>query len=162
MRRDPAKAVQVLDTMLEFFDGGRRWTRGTLCDQYGERRCLIGALRYVRQQQHIRGAGTEHYLRHAMISGVADDLDPLSDLWVFAIGMPGDGDLMRYNDVSADYDEVREVILEARSMALAELDAKRARRRCRSSKLIQSDIGTSRRATTESEAAPPALHSANV
>ena len=46
-RRDPQKAIQVLDTMLEFFDSGRKWTGGTLCDQYGERRCLIGALRHV-------------------------------------------------------------------------------------------------------------------
>jgi hypothetical protein len=29
-RRDPQKAIQVLDTMLEFFDGGRRWRRGEL------------------------------------------------------------------------------------------------------------------------------------
>jgi hypothetical protein len=65
----------------------------------------------------------------------------------------GDLDLMEFNDGSS-YDEVREVILEARSIALAEVDAKRAQLRCRSSKLIQSDIGTSRRATTESEAAP--------
>ena len=28
MRRDPAKAILVLDTMLEFLDGGRRWTQG--------------------------------------------------------------------------------------------------------------------------------------
>ena len=28
MRRDPAKAIVVLDAMLEFFDGGRRWIRG--------------------------------------------------------------------------------------------------------------------------------------
>ena len=29
-RRDPAKAIAVLDAMLKFFDGGRRWTRGEL------------------------------------------------------------------------------------------------------------------------------------
>jgi hypothetical protein len=62
MRRDPAKAIAVLDAMLQFFDGGRRWTIGQLRDTAGNR-CLIGALPHVRREQHIRGSGTEYYLR---------------------------------------------------------------------------------------------------
>jgi hypothetical protein len=119
MRRDPAKAIVVLDAMLEFFDGGRRWIRGQLRDKDG--RCLVGALGYVRRQQRIRGAGTEHYLRRAMIDRTGD-LDPLTDLWVLTIGMPDDGNLMRYNDLSAGYHEVRDLIIEARALAQAELE----------------------------------------
>lgn len=70
MRRDPARAILVLDAMLEFFDGGRRWTRQLLNDGMGNR-CLIGALRHVRHQQRIRGAGTPDYLRTAIIERVA-------------------------------------------------------------------------------------------
>ena len=76
MRRDPAKAIVVLDAMLEFFDGGRRWIRGQLRDKDG--RCLVGALGYVRRQQRIRGAGTEHYLRRAMIDRAGDPRKLLS------------------------------------------------------------------------------------
>jgi hypothetical protein len=35
----------VLDVMLEYFNGGKRWMRGELRDASGEHRCLIGALR---------------------------------------------------------------------------------------------------------------------
>jgi hypothetical protein len=143
MRRDPAKAIAVLDAMLEFFDGGKRWTRGMLRDHHHQHRCLIGALRHIRQQQRIRGAGTEHYLRDAMIAR-ADDLDPLTDLWVLGVGMACDGDLMRYNDVSADYAGVRALIVEARAIAQAELDAAAERRR--TSTVIQSAHVTARSA----------------
>jgi hypothetical protein len=130
-RRDPAKAMQVLDAMLEFFDGGRRWTRGMLRDRYHQHRCLIGALRHVRRQQRISGAGTEHYLRHAMLARTGD-LNPLTDLWVQTVAehlLMNDADLMHYNDASADYDEVRALILEARTIAQAELEGKRRRPR---------------------------------
>jgi hypothetical protein len=73
MRRDPAKAILVLDAMLEFFDGGRRWTQGALHDETGQNRCLIGALHYVRQQQRIRGAATEFYLRTALLSALNEE-----------------------------------------------------------------------------------------
>jgi hypothetical protein len=111
MRRDPAKAIVVLAAMLEFFDGGRRWIRGQLRDKDGRR--LVGALGYIRRQQRIRGAGTEHYLRRAMIDR-AGDLNPLNEL---TIGMPGDGNLMRYNDLSTGYDEVRDLIIGPRRCA---------------------------------------------
>jgi hypothetical protein len=50
-RRDPEKAVQALDAMLEFFDGGSRWTRGELVTGDGHARCLVGAL-----EKHGRAA----------------------------------------------------------------------------------------------------------
>ena len=40
---DPAKALQMLDLLEEFFDGGRRWTRGVMHDSRGNR-CMLGAL----------------------------------------------------------------------------------------------------------------------
>jgi hypothetical protein len=134
-RRDPAKAVQVLDAMLEFFDGGRRWARGTLRDQYGQR-CLIGALRHIRQQQRIRRAGTEHYLRDALqqLAEHSYGVQQIDDVLLLHLHLlawkpeRNDVDLMGFNDGSA-YDEVREVIVEARAIAQAEVDAKRVRRR---------------------------------
>jgi hypothetical protein len=41
-RRDPAKAMQVFDTMLEFFDGGRRWAQEEMVTGDGQARCLVG------------------------------------------------------------------------------------------------------------------------
>ncbi len=44
MRRNPAKAIAVLDAMLEFFDGGRRWMTGLLAGGlYPHQGCLIAA-----------------------------------------------------------------------------------------------------------------------
>jgi hypothetical protein len=64
----------MLDVMLEYFDGGKRWMRDALRDASGEHRCLIGALRDVRQQQRIRGAGAEFDLGAALLSTL-DELD---------------------------------------------------------------------------------------
>jgi hypothetical protein len=47
--------------MLEFFDGGKRWTRWHICAS--GRRCLIGALYHIRERPAIEGDGTEDYLR---------------------------------------------------------------------------------------------------
>ena len=46
MRRDPAKAVLMLDLLTEFFDGGRRWLKGNHHDDDGNA-CLFGALDYI-------------------------------------------------------------------------------------------------------------------
>jgi hypothetical protein len=136
MHRDPAKAILVLDAMLEFFDGGRRWTQGELLDESGQNRCLIGALHYVQQQQRIRGAATEFYLRTALLSALNEEKQPQIDellpdpLIEFALarlsGSPEpsnpDYDLMTYNDDLEGYDHVRALIIEARAIAQAELD----------------------------------------
>ena len=50
MLRDPdsaAKAVDMLDLLIEFFDDGERWIKGKLDDGAGNR-CLVGALRDIR------------------------------------------------------------------------------------------------------------------
>ena len=123
-RRNPVKAVQVLDSMLEFFDGGRRWHQGAMFDATGNR-CLIGALRHIRATLHIRGDGTVHYLR-AAIAPIHDD--PLLN-WLLGERWKrperGGGDLMHYNDCCDDYDEIRATILKARDLAQADLDGQR-------------------------------------
>jgi hypothetical protein len=64
MRRDPATAIAVLDAMLQFFDGGQRWIRGSLRDPCGHR-CLIGALSHIRATLDIRRDPAACYLRCA-------------------------------------------------------------------------------------------------
>jgi hypothetical protein len=39
-----AKAVDMLDLLIEFFDDGEHWIKGKLDDGAGNR-CLVGALR---------------------------------------------------------------------------------------------------------------------
>ena len=131
MRRNPAKALEILTGMLEFFDGGRRWTRNRLYDPASQNRCLIGALHYVRRQQSIRGAGTDYYL-YASLMGkmrvtrnlILSMLDEIDHPFY-----PTDRDLMGYNDGCDCYGEVRELIIDACAWAQAELDATRELRR---------------------------------
>ena len=120
MRRNPAKAIAMLDAMLEFFDGGRRWMTGSLGGGlFTHQRCLVGALRHVRRQLKIRGAGTEHYLRCALI-----DVKPSIGLLKPGVLDGPDFQLMRYNDSCWTYDELRTLIVAARAIAEAEhLDA---------------------------------------
>ena len=135
-RRDPAKAVQVLDAMLEFFDGGGRWTRGHLHDPIGNR-CLIGALRHVRRQQNIRGAGTEFYLHTAFLAAL-EEMNSLRMVGLIPFRPTGaEADLMRYNDLSVSYDEVQALIVAARDRAQAELDEECKRRRPPSARMVE-------------------------
>jgi hypothetical protein len=101
MRRDPAKAIAVLDAMLKFFDGGRRWTKYEFHDGGGNR-CLLGALRYLRVEMNISGDGTGYYLSAAQpqwrIKRIAD-----------------------FNDSRESYGQIRDLIGRARAMAQAEL-----------------------------------------
>src|SRR5438105_12142247 len=60
-----AKAVDMLDLLIEFFDDGERWIKGKLDDGAGNR-CLVGALRDIRDGHHLHGAPTRLYLLKAM------------------------------------------------------------------------------------------------
>jgi hypothetical protein len=104
-RRDPAKAVQVLDLLTEFFDNGRRWIRGGFCDIFGNR-CLVGAMTHLRAVNAISGDGTAYYLRVAQ---------PERPEWRLPISA--------FNDCSNSYDEIQALIDRARALAQAELDA---------------------------------------
>jgi hypothetical protein len=131
--------------MLEYFDGGKRWMRGALRDASGEHRCLIGALRDVRQGQQIREAGAEFCLRAALLSTL-DELDPfIGDAMARLCGHrePGvlpDLDLMTCNDGGDSYDEVRKLIVEAREIAQAELDAASDHQRSSTLTQLQSTV----------------------
>ena len=109
MRRDPQKAVLVLDATLEYFDGGgARFFARHVPAPLPDRRAAACA-----GQQRIRGAGTEFYLRAALLSMLDDELDPLIEFVMARLcghrepGEPNDRDLMDYND-GFSYDEVRD------------------------------------------------------
>jgi hypothetical protein len=103
MRRDPAKAILVLGLLTEFFgEFGHRWISGMYADSYGGR-CLVSALYDIRAQAKIAGDETEYYIYQA-IPPSAEDIEP-------------------FNDDCRSYDEIRAVILAARDLAQAELDA---------------------------------------
>lgn len=103
-RRDPAKALLMLDLLEEFFGGGGRWLRGRYQDSDGNR-CLVGAIAYVRDTHHI----------------VSDEaLEALAK----AAGVPRKA-LIAFNDKQRTFAPIRKLILAARDVAQAELDAAR-------------------------------------
>jgi hypothetical protein len=56
---DTGKAVRMFELLLEFFgENGAHWTRGRYDDGHG-RRCLIGALYYLRREHRIPSGGAE-------------------------------------------------------------------------------------------------------
>jgi hypothetical protein len=70
-RRDPAKAVQVLDLLLGFFgDHGEHWLQHRLGDGTGKR-CLVGALGYIRRHQRFKGDGAGYYMADAIPRRIA-------------------------------------------------------------------------------------------
>jgi hypothetical protein len=128
--------------MLEFFDGGRRWTRGKLWSAGGQQRCLIGALRHIRHELHTRGADAEPYLRAALLS----TLNPLFDLAIARLcgeRGPRNRGLTTYNDGCDAYDEVQALILKARDLAQAKL------RRERTASAASPPLGASGRSPTK-------------
>jgi hypothetical protein len=105
-QRDPAKAIAVLNLLTEFFgEFGHRWISGMYEDRYGGR-CLVSALDHVRTEAEIGSDGTEHYLRRALPAAAAD--------------------IDTFNDDCRSYDEIRAVIVAARDIAQAEIDAARS------------------------------------
>ena len=103
MRCNPAKAVQVLDLLLGFFgDHGEHWLQHRLGDGTGKR-CLVGALGYVRRHQGFKGDGAGHYLADAIPRRIAA--------------------LIEFNDMCNGFADIRELITRARDMAQAELAA---------------------------------------
>jgi hypothetical protein len=123
-RRDPAKAIAVLDAMLEFFDGGRRWWRGSMYDVSGERRCLIAALHHIRAEFAFRGDGILHLL-HAALPDEWKKQTPIG--CSIPKSLQPHHRLMYFNDTAAtSYDDVRMLIVRARALAQAELDETRA------------------------------------
>jgi len=92
-----AKAVDMLDLLIEFFDDGERWIKGKLDDSAGNR-CLVGALRDIRDGHNLHGAPTRVYR------------------------LTGWTGLISFNDRCRDFGELREVILQARKLAVGDIE----------------------------------------
>jgi hypothetical protein len=60
-----AKAVQLLDLMLEFFSDDAHWTRGHYDDGHGGH-CLVGALLYLSRKHRLPAAPVIALLQDAM------------------------------------------------------------------------------------------------
>ena len=105
-RVDTAKAVQLLDLMLEFFADDGHWTRGSYDDGKGGH-CLVGALLHL---------GRKHRLPSAPVIALLQDAMPRP-------GLP----LVHFNDTRCgSAAELRSVILKARRLAHDDAERERA------------------------------------
>ena len=103
---DTAKAVQLLDLMLEFFADDGHWTRGSYDDGKGGH-CLVGALLHL---------GRKHRLPTAPAIALLQDAMPRP-------GLP----LVHFNDTRCgSAAELRSVILKARRLADDDEERERA------------------------------------
>jgi hypothetical protein len=101
-----AKAVQLLDLMLEFFADDGHWTRGSYDDGNGGR-CLVGALLHLSR---------EHRLPMAPVKALLQDAMPRP-------GLP----LVHFNDTRCgSVAELRSVILRARRLVHDDTERERA------------------------------------
>jgi hypothetical protein len=102
---DAAKAIETLTGVLDFYDGGRRWTQGHALRE--GRRCLISALICIAGEHD---AGFAEDARRYLCAALAS----------FWHGRQVcDVDLIGYNDESDGYEEVHALLLEALALALA-------------------------------------------
>ena len=90
--------AQFLDLLLDYFADGARWTQGDLDDGHG-RRCLVGAIHYMRRKHQIPSGAAESLLQEAL--------------------PPGDCHLALFNDRCANIAELRALIVNARTLAVA-------------------------------------------
>jgi hypothetical protein len=102
VRLDPQKAIQMLDLMEEFFDGGLRWIRGFYEDDHGNR-CLMGALTYLSKNREAAADYASIYLHIA-----------LPKRYMLA---------HRFNDDCWSYSQIRALIHRARELARHDLNA---------------------------------------
>jgi hypothetical protein len=96
------KAVEMIDLLTGYFDGGKRWMRGGWHDDRG-RRCLISALFSLRRLHGLNGDPTRYYIREAILK---------RHRWRC--------DLNTYNErLVKTYDQLAPVLADARELALA-------------------------------------------
>ena len=101
-----AKAVQLLDLMLEFFADDGHWTRGRYDDGNGGH-CLVGALLYL---------GRKHRLPTTPAIALLQDAMPRP-------GLP----IVHFNDTRCgSIAELRSLIVEARRLAHDDVERERA------------------------------------
>src|SRR5262245_29192423 len=102
---DTAKAVQLLDLILEFFADDGHWTRGSSDDGKGGH-CLVGVLLHL---------GRKHCLPTAPVLALLQDAMPRP-------GLP----LVHFNDTRCgSVAELRSVILKARCLAHDDVERER-------------------------------------
>lgn len=100
--------------MLEFFDGGRRWTCGQMQDHDGNR-CLVGALQYARNVSRARADGTAELLYSLVPAHQRRFGARPRSLLLLRL-------LMYFNDMCKDYEDVRRLMVRARETAQAARD----------------------------------------
>jgi hypothetical protein len=99
-----ARAVDMFDLLIEFFEDGKRWITGEFADAAGNR-CLVGAMRYIRAGHNLHGVPARYYLLRAM--------------------RHRDEGLMMFNDCCKDFDELGNLILNARKLAVTDIEKAR-------------------------------------
>jgi hypothetical protein len=90
--------VEFLDLLLNYFADETRWTQGDLDDGRG-RRCLVGAIHYLRRRHQLSSRVVEDLLQEAL--------------------PPGHWHLALFNDCCANIAELRGLIAKARTLAAA-------------------------------------------
>src|SRR6478672_3992056 len=79
VRSGPSQSTIVLNMIEFFFDRGARWACRTYCTDDGKR-CLLGALEYVRCETGHRDDRAVQYLARAInLRQLAKGLPPLGD-----------------------------------------------------------------------------------
>ena len=133
-----AKAVQLLDLMLEFFADNGHWTRGRYDDGNGGH-CLVGALLYLSRKYRLPTTPAIALLQDAMPRP----------------GLP----LVHFNDTRCgSIAELRSVILKARSLAHDNVERERAAAAVKTWLLAQIEKkGTAPVATPKEPLAPERL-----
>jgi hypothetical protein len=90
--------VRFLDLLLDYFADGTGWTQGDLDDGHGQR-CLVGAIHYLRRKHQILSGEAESLLQEALPRGHCH--------------------LALFNDRCANIAELRALIVNARTLAVA-------------------------------------------
>jgi hypothetical protein len=98
--------VQFLDLLLNYFGDETGWARGDLDDGRG-RRCLVGAIHYLRRQHQISSRAVESLLQEVLPRGFCH--------------------LALFNDGCSDLAELRSLIMNARTLAFTKAEPPRER-----------------------------------
>jgi hypothetical protein len=133
--RDPAEAVEALDSLLKFFGDGERWVKGRLSDRRGNR-CLVGALDFVSSHHAIQSDAAEQYLADEISAGDCHDAGGDCARFRASLRRALSGGRYRvsetvlrrdslsdFNDGCKDFGELRTLILQARAAAMNDADA---------------------------------------
>jgi hypothetical protein len=102
-----AKAVYVIDRMLEMFDGGKYWVCGHWFLHHpdgSKQRCLLTALRAVRKTDKISGDNAGRYLARAIFEKHGERLS-----------------IIMYNDGHPNFADIERALHRARELAAQDI-----------------------------------------